>query len=647
MMRTKRTMLAHLVAPLMCVALMSLGACSDESPGDTDGATTGPTGDTDDGAGSDDGVGPDDGGASDDSVDGDFLDIGDDASDAGATGGDAGVDGADAETAADIAAEDVPLVCAKGATSCEGARLATCGPMRDGWIVSSCFPGQTCKDGACVPVSNNLVIVFDTSGSMGSSVSGCSKPKAPWPACTPTESCTKMDVSKVVFSQALEKIDSGLTRMSLFRFPQPDVYKTSTPSCASGYYSGKSKLTGDTNDQQAVGADGSPATWFSAGLNETLCVPFPVDESFDTKKAMKQWMDGTESMSKASGGCSYAGTSCKTVAGCKGCCKSGECWVHDDPELRQTGGTPIGRTLYYVGEYLRAHVVIDGRVCDKNPDCGNVNYECDLETLDAQGHGRCVDPARSCRDNVVVVFTDGGETNKPADFFGPLVQAKRLAFGLACQSDADCVGGAACTCPSSEPGCTTKMCLPPVQAPNATCMHDMRTCLPPIQCPTQSECQAGEQCMCPGGANCTANPALQVCVPSATQLCTTDADCGSGGKCGCIAGAACVPKLCLPLTWCDVDPLACVAIPLEQQIAAAKVNDANVLRSPDGKPFGVRVHVVDISGGVPKALGKSMNLALAGNGKLLGADASDPDAFLATLNSVFDLKNKNVCGDTP
>jgi hypothetical protein len=78
-------------------------------------------------------------------------------------------------------------------------------------------------------------------------------------------------------------------------------------------------------------------------------------------------------------------------------------------------------------------------------------------------------------------------------------------------------------------------------------------------------------------------------------------------------------------------------------ITAAQHKD-NVLRSPDGKPFGVRVFVVDISGAA--SLKNSMSLALAGNGKLLGADASDPDNFLKALDKAFDFKNLKVCGAT-
>ena len=76
-----------------------------------------------------------------------------------------------------------------------------------------------------------------------------------------------------------------------------------------------------------------------------------------------------------------------------------------------------------------------------------------------------------------------------------------------------------------------------------------------------------------------------------------------------------------------------------------KANDMkhNVLRSPDGKPFGVRVNVVDIS--AQPNLSNSMSVALAGNGKLLGADAADPNTFLESLTAVFDIKNLKVCGE--
>ena len=73
--------------------------------------------------------------------------------------------------------------------------------------------------------------------------------------------------------------------------------------------------------------------------------------------------------------------------------------------------------------------------CDADADCHNANYVCDK--------GKCKDPLRSCRDTVVILFTDGGESANN-DYDSPWVQAKRMSIGLGCDSDADCVGGATC-----------------------------------------------------------------------------------------------------------------------------------------------------------------------------------------------------------
>ena len=40
----------------------------------------------------------------------------------------------------------------------------------------------------------------------------------------------------------------------------------------------------------------------------------------------------------------------------------------------------------------------------------------------------------------------------------------------------------------------------------------------------------------------------------------------------------------------------------------------------------------------------SFSIALAGSGKLLGADAADPGSFLKVVGKAFDIKNGNVCG---
>jgi hypothetical protein len=103
------------------------------------------------------------------------------------------------------------------------------------------------------------------------------------------------------------------------------------------------------------------------------------------------------------------------------------------------GNTPIGRSLFYAGEYVRKYVVVSGRPCEQDADCRNVNYSCSPT-------GTCVDPLQECRETAIVLFTDGVE--EPAtvdtDFFNPNVQAKRMHFGLDCSSDDDCLNGATC-----------------------------------------------------------------------------------------------------------------------------------------------------------------------------------------------------------
>lgn len=573
----------------LALCAMWLAACSDGG-GDADGnkdtgvADTAIAGDGEADGGASDGAGSDSGDADDGADDATEDSVIPDAGGAGGTDADDGVDagedgddgdgshddGSDGDVFGDGAASDADAdagpgkVCSIGESKCAGALLATCGPLEDGFVETKCFPGLTCSEGKCVPVSNNLIIAFDTSGSMTGKVNSCSATGQMAPTCDPTKACTRMDVSKVVFTKALGKIDDKITRMALFRFPQKLTWKTSQISCTSGYYSGQSTLTTDKTGAQSVGPTSS---WFWEALHETESVPFPVDDKVSTKAAVLGWMNGTEAM-KAVGSCSAPTTSCAPVAGCAGTCCAGTCYVHDDPELRPTGGTPIGKTLFYIGEYLRNRVVIDGKTCAQDADCANVNYKC-------QG-GVCKDPARSCRETIVVLFTDGGESNSPSNYFGPWVQAKRMAFGLGCQTDGDCVGGT-----SDDPiVCKAGSCLPKFEITGYYCSKTGAPCLPNATSSEPTFCAAG---------SCTPDPR-----DTFTAKATTPAD--------------------------------------------------NVLRSPDGKPFGVRLYVVDISGATD--MKNSMSLAISGNGKLLGADAEDPAKFLAALETVFDIKNAKVCGDS-
>ena len=351
--------------------------------------------------------------------------------------------------ALDASAPNLPALdgpCTPGASRCAGVELDTCAPVGDGWVRTTCFPGTFCTEGACRPIAMNLILVFDTSGSMSTTVPNklCTGNKG-FPSCVPAQGCTRMDVSKVVFQQALAQIDPSRVAMSLFHFPTR-IDRVEALTCEEGYQTGLLAMTADSNVQRVT----DKTAWYWAFLQEVMAVPFPRNqaEANATASEMARWMDGTESIvttGSCSGGPPVGCTSSMECPG--GACCAGTCRKHSDPELRATGGTPIGKTLFYVGEYLRNRVVVDGTACSSDESCGTPHHHCIA--------GVCVDPARHCRETVVVLFTDGGETNDPTSFFGPLPMAKRLGFGLNCASDADCVGGAMCTsgrCLPDNPG---------------------------------------------------------------------------------------------------------------------------------------------------------------------------------------------------
>lgn len=473
--------------------------------------------------------------------------------------------------AVDAAADVSKVTCTPGVQSCEGPKLKSCLPKGDGYVLSNCYPGTTCYSGKCVAVANNLIIAFDTSGSMSAAVTvggvnKCTSGYTTWPDCEYVKpefatGCTRMGVSKYVFKQALSKIDESLVHMAMLRFPQK-VSGTISASCSSGGYSGSSTISGD-GGQQSIGPTDPP--WFWNGLQEIMCVPFPKDKVEKVKDAMTLWMDGVETKGPPA-----------------------------NPELRPNGGTPIGKTLFYVGEYIRNKVVIDGKPCTDDVSCGNVNYECK--------NSACVDANRSCRETVVVLFTDGGEGNSNS-FFAPWVQAKRLGTGLGCKVDGDCVGGATCQ--------TFKSCT--------GLSGNLTKCLADSDCKSGSKCTEATQCMPTEevtGWYCSKG--MAPCLPDALP--------GSPAHC---AGGQCVQDPRMALT------------------AKATKDQDNVLRSFDGKPFQVRVIIVDISGDTSaSAIKGSASIAIAGAGKLLGADASDPQAMITTLNSAFDIKHKKVCGIT-
>lgn len=419
----------------------------------------------------------------------------------------------------------------------------------------ACGNGKWCYAGKCTARTSNLVIMFDTSGSMSFKVPGKQCWEQTWPNCLPPhKQCSRMGVAKSVFGKALALIDETTTQMAMFHFPQlvlapgqklspkPPYFAPPEPTCSRGRYMGYLDMTGHAG-QQVVEPD---STWYWSALHEILAADFPTSATVTSKAEMLRWMDGVEEYGL-------------------------------EPEMRASGGTPIGKTMFYVGEYIRNRIVIDGKPCKVDADCANPNYSCDGAT--------CKDPMRDCRETTLVIFTDGGELNKPNLFFSPWVQAKRLGYGLHCQTDGDCVGGAKCRCPPDKPACATafKRCEPDEPGTGYYCRTTMKPCLP--------EAQQGEIGFCP---------------------------------------------LLSGLNACAVDPIGDVS-------AYADNFERNVLRSFDGKPFAVRVHVVDISE-QPWGIDKSANIARSGGGLLLASKGENEDEFLKYLLKAFDVGAKPACG---
>ena len=222
----------------------------------------------------------------------------------------------------------------------------------------------------------------------------------------------------------------GPSQFALQRFPQREA-GTNSANCSAGWYTASETITGD---------DGSHATqaggWYDTHREEVLVVPFPGRSTVDNSEQILRWLDLKETLGPTDEPCDADiecdGGACGQVNG------EGRCFAHDNPELRAGGGTPLGKSIFYAGEYLRRFVAVDGKACVDSEDCGSVGYVCADQV--------CRDPYASCREHFIILFTDGAESQhvSTSEFFNPVVQAKRLAFGLGCDDDDGCRGGATC-----------------------------------------------------------------------------------------------------------------------------------------------------------------------------------------------------------
>lgn len=337
-----------------------------------------------------------------------------------------------------------PAVCEAARSWCtEDGRVERCNGWGTAVETQVCSPGFACYQGGCEPIRHNVLLVFDTSGSMNSyihyqgtpgqcEVSGlpCLKP---FPECDPAETpLTLITRAKAIFSQVLDTLIGGFSQFALQRFPQrPQTYHSG--SCYQGWYQPQNRMTGD-DDSFATEEGG----WFDAGLSEVVVVPFPDRRDRENREALARWMDGVEALSPTGMLCED-NADCPDGWSCRPTTNGRECYIHSEPELRGGGETPLGKSLFYAGEYFRRYVVIDGQPCVADADCASAGYVC-------TDSGECRDPYRHCKENVVVLFTDGFETQfqDTTEFFNPALQAKRLAYGLTCAEHVDCRGGATC-----------------------------------------------------------------------------------------------------------------------------------------------------------------------------------------------------------
>ena len=379
-----------------------------------------------------------------------------------------------------LAGACVDPVCDPNAIFCREGERFRCRPDGTTFDPQPCADGFVCiGDAECVDAQPNVVVLVDTSTSMNLLVDragyardclgeGC----PPWsfPQCEdPASPVTRLGRVKQALRRLFAADEARGLRVALQRFPQE---RNDHPDCDTGYAWGRHRIS--AHQREHVGAG---EAWFTGHLDEIIAVPFGPERAL-ARDDLQRWVDHAEAVAGPVGACA-------TFADCpSGVCLDGRCRPVSDPELRGTGFTPLGTSLFYAGEYLREAALVEGRACGADADCGSPHHTCVL--------GACRDPLATCRPNVVLVFTDGGETDDRdlTDFFHPRVQAKRLHYGLGCGDDADCSAGA--TCVDAD-------CRPPPGAVD----EEARVCSV-----FGTACAADGDCANPCGAQGCPNPCL-------------------------------------------------------------------------------------------------------------------------------------------
>ncbi len=337
-------------------------------------------------------------------------------------------------------------VCVPGSVTCEDLQVRFCAADGMGWNLSPCPPGWGCvEDGVCRQAHPRVIVLVDTSGSMLLDTE--SPGRMEYGGCGSIEAKgSRLAESKRLFRRLFADPLPTEPRMGLFRFPQRVFVD---PECETTQVVGIGRLTGDDNRHATPGERGG---WFRRSLNEALLAPLPVSAHEDGRAEVLRWLNGEELVRPTN-------RACVDDSECTGgLCWQRACYRVVEPELRAAGTTPLGRTIFYVGEYLRHSVLIDGRPCARDSDCPSQGYRCGE-------NGRCFDPLGSCRLNHIVILSDGEDNHAtgPTDFFHPLNQARRLRYGLGCRGDFDCGEGATCEPPGT--------CRPPGEPPTGGGRH--------------------------------------------------------------------------------------------------------------------------------------------------------------------------------
>ena len=449
------------------------------------------------------------------------------------------------------------VMCEPNAPVCRAGELYTCaddGQSLDRPRQDACF-GRTCIEGDCRPIKHNVAVLFDTSVSMNrcvqdsrNSYEECCNGRCPgeWPICeTESDPLSRLGYSKRAFQQFFAEGDTQETaRLALLTFPQTVIPFNN--GCSSSVYDYSNFISGDDDRHE------SEADWFLSNASEVVRVPFPTTWAEDNTEELLSWVDFSENDT-------------------------------DDPELRATGFTPLGRSIFYAGEYFRHAVIANGKPCTVDVDCGSQDYVC----ID----GACRDPNKDCRLNILLVFTDGKESTHPLidEYFNPVVQARRLKFGLKCESDGDCLAGASCD--------------------GGYCRRDVTQldpCSVDNECPDEAYCQDG-RCTVPG------------------FLWPTDQ-----GRCA-DAGNPCLVTDNVFPPECAGFLEACEAV---EPYVEDRTQGANQLRDYEGNPISITTHVINVN----DEDAESRLIASHGGGLHFRIDLNQEETLVRILSRLVDYK---------